>query len=149
MIEFFDSDISFRPDKKYEEFYKTAYDEGVKYKTLFVLLASLGFRNVEKIDVIDHADIEFKASELSEKDKLALYTILLKDKNLNIGIEDLFNKDKFFIYEKTLVGYAAGGLEYIVEEYLDLEDLDDLDVIDHLPEKLLEIVYKDLNKSPF
>ena len=102
--------------KKYENIYKVLNKTiDVKYHDLFMLCASIGFKNNRKKAVVEKGR-EFRSNYLSREQKATAYSIILSDSELGRKINKF--EDKEFILEarKALEQYAEGGMEILVEE---------------------------------
>lgn len=102
--------------KKYENIYMTLNKLiDVKYHDLFMLVASIGFKNNSKI-LIEEKGREFRSNYLSREQRSTAYSIILNDKDLGRKINKF--EDKEFILEarKCLEQYAEGGMEILIKE---------------------------------
>lgn len=102
--------------KKYEDIYIKFKDEySIGYADLFCLACSIGF--VENLkQKVEEKGRELRVNFLNSDERATIiYTILLEDEDLNINLEDLLDKDRFYKYRKTLEEYAEGGMYYLTK----------------------------------
>lgn len=102
--------------KKYEAIYKSLNKIlEIKYNDLFILCASIGFKNNNKLSIGEKGR-EFRSNYLNREQKSTAYSIILNDSNLGKKINRF--EDKKFVVEtrKTLEEYAEGGMEMLVRK---------------------------------
>lgn len=102
--------------KKYEEiyiFFEKKLD--IKYQNLFILCASLGFKN-DVCEVLDCKGREFRSNYLKMSERTTAYLILLNDTELGKNIESFSDKEFQLKARKKLEMYAEGGMSILVEK---------------------------------
>ncbi|MFD1039257.1 hypothetical protein ACFQ3N_12765 [Virgibacillus byunsanensis] len=102
--------------QKYEEIYihfNSNFD--MKYQDLFIICASIGFKNNRKT-TIENRGREFRTNYFNTSQKATAYSIILSDPELGKNLE-LFEDSEFRLNaRKLLQSYAEGGMELLVEE---------------------------------
>ena len=102
--------------EKYEDIYilfKDKYE--IKYQDLFLLSASIGFKNNRESKAQGHGR-EFRTNYLNTKQKATAYSIILSDSEIGKNIEAFEDSDYRLKARKKLESYAEGGMEILVEE---------------------------------
>lgn len=137
--------------KKYEPIYKTLNKIlEIKYQDLFILCASIGFKNNNK-SLVEEKGREFRSNYLNREQRATAYTIILNDSNTGRKISRFEDKDFIIESRKTLEQYAEGGMDILVGqvfkskwtgELLD-ESYDEyeIDIITYIYEQDLEIPF--------
>lgn len=139
--------------KRFENIYlKFKNDYGISYPDLFCLVCSIGFIE-NKRTKLEEKGREMRVnyfSNNSEKTTI-IYTILLEDKELNIEIEDLLNKDLFTRFRNVLEEYAEGGMCYLIENIFPahIKDNTTVKAYDDYIVDIMSYVYDSYNKTPF
>lgn len=102
--------------KKYEPIYKVLNKViEIKYHDLFMLCASIGFKNNRKATVVEKGR-EFRSNYLSREQKSTAYSIILNDSNLGRKIDKFEDKEFTLEARKALEQYAEGGMDILVSE---------------------------------
>src|SRR5690554_3283531 len=113
-IDFFQNQILFKTGEEYANIYEFFNGIGIQYHELFVFCCVIGYKNDRKVDTKDGK--EFRSTYLNEKQKTALFTILLSNSEFNKNVDALSVKDNRSIFVRLLSSYAAGGMEVLIEE---------------------------------
>lgn len=137
--------------KKYESIYKalnTLID--VKYHDLFMLCASIGFKNNKKLPLNDKGR-EFRSNYLSREQKATAYSIILNDSELGRKINKFEDREFIVKSRKRLEEYAEGGMYILVRDVFKSkwtgELLDEsygeyeVDIISYIYEQSLEVPF--------
>jgi uncharacterized membrane protein YjjP (DUF1212 family) len=137
--------------KRFEEIYvhlNTKYE--MKYQDLFLLCASIGFKNNRKSQVAERGR-ETRTNFYKVKQKAAIYAMILSDEELGRNIEAFEDGEFPRKARKLLEEYAEGGMEILVDEVFGLRwDGHKLDEsYTEYEVDLLSYVYADSNKVPF
>jgi hypothetical protein len=137
--------------KRYEEIYihfNSNYE--IKYQDLFLLCASIGFRNDRKTSFKERGR-EFRTNYLNSKQKATAYSIILSDSELGKNIEAFENSEFRLQARKRLEQYAEGGMDLLVEEVFGHRfDGNKLDpTYSEYEVDLLSYVYAESNTVPF
>ncbi|MFD1707362.1 hypothetical protein ACFSCZ_11530 [Siminovitchia sediminis] len=102
--------------KKYEEIYIYFNNKlDIKYQDLFLLCASIGFKNNRKTPR-EGRGREFRTNYLNSQQKTAAYSIILSDPELGRNIEAFETSEFKLKARKRLEEYAEGGMDLLVEE---------------------------------
>lgn len=111
-----DQQIVFNTSKKYEDVYIKLNDiENIKYHELFILCATIGFKNNRK-GKLDSKGRELRNSYLDSNQKSSAYSIILNDKEIGNNIDRFEEKEFVSLAKKTLEEYSEGGMELLIQE---------------------------------
>lgn len=92
----------------FNEFY------GIKYHELFLLCATLGFKN-NRLESFNQKGREFRTNYFNTKQKVSIYTMLLCDDELGRNLEGFNDSDFISKARKKIQFYAEGGMSLLVE----------------------------------
>lgn len=108
--------IIFNTSKKFEDIYiKLNEIADIKYHELFILCATIGFKNNRHYKVIEKGR-ELRSAYLDLNQKASAYSIILNDINIGKNIERFEEKEFVSVAKKILEEYAEGGMEVLIQE---------------------------------
>lgn len=129
-----DNQMIFYTDSKYNDvfdtFIKKEAKNKIEIKQLYILAATLGFKNSKRVQVSSKGK-ETRTSYLSYKEEALLLNMVFADSEINNNIDKIVNLNNKIKIKNIIDEYANGGLELIVErglphrwtgEFLDNED---------------------------
>ena len=129
-----DNQMIFYTDSKYNDvfdtFIKKEAKNKIEIKQLYILVATLGFKNSKRVQVSSKGK-ETRTSYLSYKEEALLLNMVFADSEINNNIDKIVNLNNKIKIKNIIDEYANGGLELIVErglphrwngEFLDNED---------------------------
>ncbi|NJH83010.1 hypothetical protein [Staphylococcus agnetis] len=129
-----DNQMIFYTDSKYNDvfdtFNKKEAKNKIEIKQLYILAATLGFKNSKRVQVSSKGK-ETRTSYLSYKEEALLLNMVFADSEINNNIDKIVNLNNKIKIKNIIDEYANGGLELIVErglshrwngEFLDNED---------------------------
>lgn len=138
-----DNQLIFYADEKYTNVYDTfnklKQDKKFETKNLFILSATIGFRNSLKIEV-EKKGKETRSNYLTPMEESLLLNLVFTDPSLSNELDTLIKDDNKKLIKTTIDEYANGGMKLILDEAL-FENWDGYE----LNEKY-EHYYYDLNK---
>lgn len=129
-------------------FFKEQYD--VKYDELFILCASIGFKNNKRVKYTEKGR-EFRSNYFKRDSKATAYSIILNDPDLGRQIDRFSDKDFAKEARRVLEEYAEGGMEYLVEN-LFVRRWDGTKLDESYSEYIIDLVsfvYAESSKVPF
>ncbi|KEI07164.1 hypothetical protein Z957_09565 [Clostridium sp. K25] len=108
--------IIFNTSKKFEDVYIKLNDiADIKYQELFILCATIGFKN-NRSNKVEKKGRELRSAYLNSDQKSSAYSIILNENNIGKNIEKFEEKEFVFLAKKTLEEYAEGGMELLIKE---------------------------------
>lgn len=108
--------IIFNTSKRFEDIYiKFNEIADVKYHELFILCATIGFKN-NRHNKIGEKGRELRSAYLDSNQKASAYSIILNDANIGKNIDRFVDKEFVSLAKKSLEEYAEGGMELLIEE---------------------------------
>ncbi|TJY15181.1 hypothetical protein [Staphylococcus chromogenes] len=129
-----DNQMIFYTDSKYNDvfdtFNKKEAKNKIEIKQLYILAATLGFKNSKRVQVSSKGK-ETRTSYLSYKEEALLLNMVFADSEINNNIDKIVNLNNKIKIKNIIDEYANGGLELMVErglshrwngEFLDNED---------------------------
>jgi len=115
-MDFLNDKLVLFTSKKYEPIYMhLSVDFSIKYYELFILCATLGFKEERSLP-LEEKGREFKSHYFNSKQKTTFYSIILNDNELGKNIEAFEDKEFMTKCKKKLEQYAEGGMEILCEE---------------------------------
>jgi hypothetical protein len=102
--------------KQYENIYiylKDVYE--IKYHDLFMLSASIGFRNNNPLPIGEKGR-EFRSNYLSNAQRATAYSMILNHPTVGKDLEKFNQEDFPSIAKKILEEYAEGGMQILVRD---------------------------------
>lgn len=108
--------IVFNTGTMYEDIYiKLREIAEIKYHELFILCATIGFKNNNK-KKIEGIGRELRSAFLDTNQKSSAYSIILNDPTIGKDIDKFEDKEFISLAKKTLEEYAAGGMELLINK---------------------------------
>lgn len=140
-------------DKRYEHFYTIINNAtSATIHEIFLLCLSIGFKKDRRKETGTLGTKEFRTSYLTQKDRAFMYSIMIqidKDNFFTNIVEPSYQKEM----EKTLISYANGGSEILIEEVIKDNWIESSELIDsHIKDLDLELakfIYQELETIPF
>lgn len=113
-----DNQMIFYTDSKYNDvfdtFIKKEDKNKIEIKQLYILAATLGFKNSKRVQVSSKGK-ETRTSYLSYKEEALLLNMVFADSEINNNIDEIVNLNNKMKIKNIIDEYANGGLELIVE----------------------------------
>ncbi|MGD6768565.1 MULTISPECIES: hypothetical protein [unclassified Mammaliicoccus] len=113
-----DNQLIFYVDKKYDDVYEVlsnlSKDNKFEIKNLFILCASIGFRNSYKMKV-EKKGKETRSSYLTPMEEAFLLNLAFTDKNISSDLDELNKYENRGSVKTVIEDYANGGMSLILE----------------------------------
>ncbi|MFC5465959.1 hypothetical protein [Lederbergia graminis] len=102
--------------EKYQEIYIHFNNKfNIKYHELFLICASIGFKNDNKMP-LNSQGREFRSNYFNSSQRATIYSILLADPIQGKNIEQFDDPEFRRVARKNLEEYAEGGMDILVSE---------------------------------
>lgn len=138
-----DNQLLFYADEKYSSVYETfaklKQEKKFETKHLFILAASIGFKNASRVQ-LEKRGKETRSTYLTPMEENLLLNLAFTDPELSNELESLIDDDNKGKIKTIIEEYSNGGMKLIVEESL-YENWDGYEL-----NQKYEDYYYDLNK---
>jgi hypothetical protein len=148
-----DNQMIFIADSKYDSVFETLTkkdtDLRVEIKHIYILAATIGFKNSKRIKVESRGK-ETRTNYLSYKEESLLLNMVLADNEIN-NIDEIVDDNNKIKVKNIIDEYANGGMSLIVEKGLftrwDGENLENHD--EHIIYDLSKYIISEIREIPF